>query len=128
MCRLCKDYKDCKNLCQKVEALLINSKKNNGIYADSTEDSVRKVFDANILDKILYTTSLNEVTYTRSKSIIIAILSPEQKEILSLYSKGYSQDDIAGKLGITQSGVSQKIKAIKNNIREQFVKVIDIII
>ncbi len=65
--------------------MLINNKKRNGIYANSTEISTKCSVDINALDKILYTTSLNESAYTRAKNIIIAILNPEQKRILHLY-------------------------------------------
>ncbi len=128
MCRLCSDYKNCTKLCDKIEQQLINGKKKNGVYADTTEDATRGGLDNNVLDKILYTKSISEETSSRVASVIIAILNPEQKEILSLYANGYNQVDIANKLGITQSSVSQRIKSIRSSISEQFHEIIDVII
>ncbi len=128
MCRVCKDYKTCKKLCSRLERQLLNSKKKNGVYADSTEIGLQSGFDVNLLDKILYTKSLDDVSTSRVESIVIAILSPEQKQILELYAHGYNQVDIANKLGITQSSVSQRIKSIRSSIKEQFHQIIDVII
>ncbi len=128
MCRLCPNYETCKSLCPMIEKELINGKKKNGVYADTTEEASGRGIDIEMLDKILYTRSLGEETASRVKSVIIAILSPEQKEILSLYAKGFNQVYIANKLGITQSSVSQRIKSIRSSISEQFHDIIDIII
>lgn len=128
MCRVCKDYKTCRQLCSKLEKELINSKRKNGVYADTTEEASQRGIDINFLDRILYTKSLDETSVARVESVIIAILSPEQKQILSLYAGGHSQVDIAKELGITQSSVSQRIKSIRSSLKEQFHKIIDIII
>ncbi len=128
MCRVCKDYNTCQKLCSKIEGKLTNGKKRNGLYADSTEEASQRGFDINLLDKILYTKSLDNLSHSKVESIIIAILSPEQKEILNLYAHGYNQVEIANKLGITQSSVSQRIKSIRSSIKEQFHEIIDVII
>ncbi len=128
MCRLCSKYTTCTKLCDKIERQLTNGKKNNGIYADTTEDTTKRSYDSNMLDRILYTKSLDKTTSSKVESVIIAILSPDQKKILNLYSKGYNQVEIANKLGITQSSVSQRIKSIRSSIKDQFHEIIDVII
>ncbi len=128
MCRFCKKYKTCNTLCSNLLDLLSNSKKNNGIYSDYTVNTKNINFDSNILDKILYTKSISNDTYIKAEHIIIAILTPEQKKILTLMSQGKSQQEIGETLKITQSAVSQKLKSIKNEIKDQFIEIIDLII
>jgi len=43
-------------------------------------------------------------------------------KIISLYSKGYSQDEIAAKLGVNQSTVSRDLQFIKKQARSQIDK------
>ena len=128
MCRFCKKYKTCDTLCNNLLELLSNSKKKNGIYSDYTVNTKSLNFDSNILDKILYTKSISNDTYRKAEHIIIAILTPEQKKILTLMSQEKSQQEIGETLKITQSAVSQKLKSIKNEIKDQFIEIIDLII
>jgi len=127
MCRFCKKYKTCDTLCDNLLQLLSNSKKKNDIYSDYTVSSKNISFDSNILDKILYTRSISNDTYIKAEHIIIAILTPEQKHILTLISEEKNQEEIGKTLKITQSAVSQKLKAIKKEIKDQFTEIIDLI-
>lgn len=128
MCRFCKKYTTCDTLCSELLYLLSNSKKKNKIYSDYTVKVKSIAFDTNILDKILYTNSISNHTYRKAEHIIIAILNPEQKFILTLISQEKNQEEIGEMLNISQSAVSQKLKVIKNEIKTQFIEIIDLII
>ncbi len=124
-CNTCDKVGHCEYLCKDMNKLLENKKSNNGIYADSTEDGSKKFMHKDSIERLIYTQGLSQDEKDSAKRIIISILKPEQKMILELYAQGYNQVAIAKKLGITQSSVSQRIKSIRNEIREAFVKVID---
>lgn len=128
ICRFCEKYNTCTTLCDEMTDMLSNSKKNNGTYSDSTVEFMNVHFEDNILEQILYTSSISSDVHKRVERVIIAILSPEQKQILQLISESKNQEEIGTILGITQSGVSQKIKTIKNEIRNQFVEILENII
>ncbi len=125
ICRFCDKYDTCSSICDEINEMLSNSKKNNDTYSDATVDIMNINFEDSILEQVLYTSSMSDNLYRRCKKIIIAILSPEQKRILTLISEGYNQEEIGSILGITQSGVSQKIKTIKNEIKCQFTEVLE---
>lgn len=128
MCRFCKNYNTCTALCSKVLNSLYNSKKTNNTYSDSTVEIMSKQFEPSVLDNILYTTSLSEETYSRVQKVVIAVLTPEQKALLYLVAQGKNQQEIGDILQISQSGVSQKLKTIKRELKKQFTQIIDTIL
>lgn len=129
ICMNCPNRTSCKTLCQEIETLLENKKLKNGIYAETTELSTNVRVDPDILDRILYVSpAFSEEEGARVRHLVVAILTPEQKRLLGFVSEGLSQEEIANLLNITQSGVSQRLRAIKNEVRKQFHKVIDYII
>ena len=78
------------------------------------------------LDLILYSNSLTNNEYSRLSNLIIAILTPRQKEILKQFSKGKNQMELANIFNVSQASISQSIKAIKKEIYSQMKLVIEI--
>ena len=78
------------------------------------------------LDNIIYANSLTNNEYSRLSNLVIAILTPKQKELLKLFSEGKTQSELAEIFNVTQSSISQNIKAIKKEIFSQFKMVIEI--
>ncbi|WP_420914522.1 helix-turn-helix transcriptional regulator [Brachyspira hyodysenteriae] len=63
-----------------------------------------------------------------SKRIIIALLKKDQREMLELLSKGYTQKEIAEKLDMSQSNVSQKLNNIKKELQDSMIKIMPYIL
>ncbi len=128
-CYTCPKHDTCKKLCSDMDSRLLNKKRgknSNDTYADNTETHKAR-FTAENLNKIIYMYGMSESASRAANRIIIALLTPEQKEVLELYANGYSQVEIAEKLCITQSCVSQRIKSIRKSLKENFVHIVDCI-
>ena len=126
-CTVCKKRNKCKELCSTMIEVLKNSKSNNDIYTDNTF-SIKEKPISHKLDNILFTTGLSEIQRRDAERVIVALLNPAQKKVISLYCDGKTQKQIAKKLHISQSSVSQKIKGTKELIRESFIEIIPHII
>jgi DNA-binding NarL/FixJ family response regulator len=123
-CNVCKKRESCKSLCEGMERAVKNLKSENGLYAESTVNMKSRQFE----DRIFYSSGMSDIEKRDSRRIIVALLSPEQKELLALYAKGFKQQEIADKLGLGQSGVSQRIKTIKRTLKEGFTEIIEAIV
>lgn len=123
-CNLCKKRDKCKQLCSDMIEKLKNKKNNNDMYSDKTVN----VYNSFDLSNIVYTYGLSKIEERDTKRIMIAILKKEQKEILHLLSKGYTQKDIAKKLKVSQSNISQKLEAIKRELKDSLVKIMPYIL
>ena len=123
MCNLCSKYDTCKKLCNDKE--INKSLGTRKINSDRT-DSRESILTNDDLDNILYTNALTDSEYSRVSNLIIAILTPKQKRIMKLFAEGKSQEELAKKLNVTQSAVSQYLSVIKKEISKQFNMVINI--
>ncbi|WP_347292554.1 LuxR C-terminal-related transcriptional regulator [uncultured Brachyspira sp.] len=123
-CNLCKKRDKCKQLCSDMIEKLKNKKNNNDMYSDTTVN----VYNSFDLSNIVYTYGLSKIEERDTKRVMIAILKKEQKEILYLLSQGYTQKDIAKKLKVSQSNISQKLEAIKRELKDSLVKIIPYIL
>ncbi|MEI0602810.1 sigma factor-like helix-turn-helix DNA-binding protein [Brachyspira alvinipulli] len=126
MCNLCPKYETCNKLCDKVLNEInksIGKKRKHNI--DNT-DSREVLLTNDDLDNIIYANSLTNNEYSRLSNLVIAILTPKQKELLKLFSEGKTQSELAEIFNVTQSSISQNIKAIKKEIFSQFKMVIEI--
>lgn len=123
-CNLCKKRDKCKQLCSDMIDKLKNKKNNNDMYSDTTVN----VYNSFDLSNIVYTYGLSKIEERDTKRVMIAILKKEQKEILYLLSQGYTQKDIAKKLKVSQSNISQKLEAIKRELKDSLVKIIPYIL
>lgn len=123
-CNLCKKRDKCKQLCSDMIEKLKNKKNNNDMYSDTTVN----VYNSFDLSNIVYTYGLSKIEERDTKRVMIAILKKEQKEILHLLSKGYTQKDIAKKLKVSQSNISQKLEAIKRELKDSLVKIMPYIL
>ena len=125
MCNLCSKYDTCKKLCSDVLKEINKSLGTRKINLDRT-DSRESILTNDDLDNILYTNALTDSEYSRVSNLIIAILTPKQKRIMKLFAEGKSQEELAKKLNVTQSAVSQYLSVIKKEISKQFNMVINI--
>ena len=123
-CNLCKKRDKCKQLCSDMIEKLKNKKNNNDMYSYTTVN----VYNSFDLSNIVYTYGLSKIEERDTKRVMIAILKKEQKEILYLLSQGYTQKDIAKKLKVSQSNISQKLEAIKRELKDSLVKIIPYIL
>ena len=126
MCNLCPKYETCNKLCDKVLNEInksIGKKRKHNI--DNT-DSREVLLTNDDLDNIIYANSLTNNEYSRLSNLVIAILTPKQKELLKLLKEGKTQSELAEIFNVTQSSISQNIKAIKKEIFSQFKMVIEI--
>lgn len=124
-CNVCQNRDKCKTLCDDMLDVLKNYKSKNKIYADGTFNTYNcKIDNASSV----YTYGLSNDEKRDVKRIIVAILTKEQKKILSLYSEGYTQKDIAKILKVSQSNVSQKLQSIKSEINKSLIAVIPYVI
>lgn len=123
-CNLCKKRDKCKQLCSDMIEKLKNKKNNNDMYSDTTVN----VYNSFDLSNIVYTYGLSKIEERDTKRVMIAILKKEQKEILYLLSLGYTQKDIAKKLKVSQSNISQKLEAIKRELKDSLVKIMPYIL
>ena len=122
-CTTCKKRKACKELCPSMLELLYNTKANNGIYSEARINAI-EIPISNYLESILFTKGFSDIEYRDASRIIIAILSPIQKQILMLHSEGITQSEIAKSLGVSQANISRKFKTIRNVISQSFVEVL----
>lgn len=123
-CNLCKKRDKYKQLCSDMIEKLKNKKNNNDMYSDTTVN----VYNSFDLSNIVYTYGLSKIEERDTKRVMIAILKKEQKEILYLLSQGYTQKDIAKKLKVSQSNISQKLEAIKRELKDSLVKIMPYIL
>ena len=93
------------------------------IYSDATFN----VFETDI-SKVIYTFGLSKVEDRDSKRIIIALLKKDQREMLELLAKGYTQKEIAEKLKMSQSNVSQKLNSIKKELQDSMIQIMPYIL
>lgn len=123
-CNNCIKRDTCKALCEDMLDILKNSKYKNNLYSDNSFYTKTKLCDIKIIEDGIYTHGLSEVEMRDSKRIIIALLTEEQRDILRLYIKGYSQKEIADIFKVSQSNISKRIKAIKNELNRSLVFII----
>ncbi|MBW5380150.1 sigma factor-like helix-turn-helix DNA-binding protein, partial [Brachyspira hampsonii] len=76
----------------------------------------------------IYTHGLSDIEHRDVKRIIIAILTKDQIKLLELYSQGYTQKEIGEKLNVTQSSISQKLEAIKRELRSSVVQILPYVV
>ncbi|WP_295162326.1 sigma factor-like helix-turn-helix DNA-binding protein [uncultured Brachyspira sp.] len=125
MCNLCPKYDTCKKLCNDILKeinISLGTRKNDSDKTDSRETLLTN----EDLESILYSNALSENEYSRVSNLIIAILTPKQKMIMKLFSEGKTQEELAEILNVTQSAVSQYLRAIKKEISKQFYMVINL--
>lgn len=128
-CNLCNKRDKCKQLCSSMLEKLKNAKKNNKMYCETTTHKYNKhIGNTKELSAIIYSYGLSNVENRDAKRVIIALLTKEQKKIIDLYSKGYTQKEIAKKLKVSQSNISQRIEAIKEELRKSFIEIIPCIV
>lgn len=125
MCDLCPKYETCNKLCDRVLKEInksIGKRKHNIDSIDSRE----VLLTNDDLEHVIYHSSLTDNEYSRLSSLIIAILSPKQKELLKLFSEGKTQSELAEIFNVSQSSISQNIKVIKKEICNQFKMIIEV--
>ena len=122
-CNLCHKRDKCRELCDDMKKAIRNKKNNNDIYSDATFN----VFETDI-SKVIYTFGLSKVEDRDSKRIIIALLKKDQMEMLELLAKGYTQKEIAEKLKMSQSNVSQKLNSIKKELQDSMIQIMPYIL
>ena len=122
-CNLCGKRENCRALCDDMKKIIRNKKSNNDIYSDATFN----VFEID-LSNIIYTFGLSKLEDRDSKRIIIALLKKDQREMLSLLSKGYTQKQIAEELKMSQSNVSQRLNNIKKELQESMIQIMPYIL
>ena len=122
-CNLCSKRDKCIQLCDDMKKIIRNKKNNNDIYSDATFNA----FEID-LSNVIYTFGLSKLEERDSKRIIIALLKKDQREMLSLLSKGYTQKEIAEELKMSQSNVSQKLNNIKKELQESMIQIMPYIL
>ncbi|WPC23598.1 ArsR family transcriptional regulator [Brachyspira hyodysenteriae] len=122
-CNLCSNRDKCIQLCDDIKKIIRNKKNNNDIYSDATFNA----FEID-LSNIIYTFGLSKLEDRDSKRIIIALLKKDQREILYLLSKGYTQKQIAEELKMSQSNVSQRLNNIKKELQESMIQIMPYIL
>ncbi|ASJ22475.1 histidine kinase [Brachyspira hampsonii] len=125
-CNICDKRSSCRQLCQAMEKTLNNSIGTNKSYSENTVKDYNLSVDN--MDNIIYTHGLSDIENRDVKRIIIAILTKDQIELLQLYSQGYTQKEIGEKLNVTQSSISQKLEAIKRELKSSLVEVIPYVV
>lgn len=123
-CINCVKHKDCETLCISMATLL----EENGYYSEATHKIMSKNFDSDVLDYMLYNFGLTKNEEVKVRRIIIALLTPEQKAIISLIAKGKNQIEIGKILNISQSAVSQKLKTAKKEMKNAFIELINYVL
>ena len=122
MCNLCPKYNTCVKLCDEMLKKIRYGKREFKKNRDYCRELVLTNKD---LENILYTNSLSYVEYERLSNLVVAILSPKQKQLLKLFSEGKSQRELAKIFNVSQSSISQSLHAIKKEISNQFKMVIN---
>ena len=122
MCNLCPKYNTCVKLCDEMLKKIRYGKRE---FKKNRDYSREVVLTDKDLDNILYTNSLSYVEYERLSNLVVAILSPKQKQLLKLFSEGKSQRELAKIFNVSQSSISQSLQAIKKEISNQFKMVIN---
>lgn len=120
-CNTCVKRGSCQTLCEDMLEILKNSKYKNNLYSENSFRTNTMLFDIKTLEKGIYTYGMCEAEIRDTKRIIIALLNEEQKNILDLYIKGYSQKEIANIFKVSQSNISKRIRVIKNEIKKSLV-------
>ena len=123
MCNLCPKYNTCVKLCDEMLKKIRYGKRE---FKKNRDYSREVVLTDKDLDNILYTNSLSYVEYERLSNLVVAILSPKQKQLLKLFSEGKSQVELAKIFNVSQSSISQSLQAIKKEISNQFKMVINV--
>ena len=123
MCNLCPRYNTCVKLCDEMLKKIRYGKRE---FKKNRDYSREVVLTDKDLDNILYTNSLSYVEYERLSNLVVAILSPKQKQLLKLFSEGKSQVELAKIFNVSQSSISQSLQAIKKEISNQFKMVINV--
>lgn len=126
-CNTCLERDNCKALCSDMLNKLKNNKNRNNIYSDNSFFSYNNV-QADELSSVLYGYGLSEIENRDMRRVVIALLNKEQRDILSLYSQGYSQKEIADIQNVSQADISKRIKTIKNKIKKSLIIIIPYII
>ena len=49
---------------------------------------------------------------------ILAALPPQQRRAVSLYARGYTQQEVANELGVNQSTVSRWMRQLRTSFRD----------
>ena len=127
-CNTCLERDSCKALCGDMLNKLKNNKSRNNIYSDNSFFTYNHNVQANELSSVLYGYGLSEIENRDMRRVVIALLNKEQREILSLYSQGYSQKEIADIQNVSQADISKRIKTIKNKINKSLIIIIPYII
>ncbi|WP_297285929.1 ArsR family transcriptional regulator [uncultured Brachyspira sp.] len=122
MCNLCPKYNTCVKLCDEMLKKIRYGKRE---FKKNRDYSREVVLTDKDLENILYTNSLSYVEYERLSNLVVAILSPKQKQLLKLFSEGKSQVELAKIFNVSQSSISQSLQAIKKEISNQFKMVIN---
>ncbi|TXJ47038.1 LuxR C-terminal-related transcriptional regulator [Brachyspira pilosicoli] len=122
MCNLCPKYNTCVKLCDEMLKKIRYGKRE---FKKNRDYSREVVLTDKDLENILYTNSLSYVEYERLSNLVVAILSPKQKQLLKLFSEGKSQRELAKIFNVSQSSISQSLQAIKKEISNQFKMVIN---
>ena len=123
MCNLCPKYNTCVKLCDEMLKKIRYGKRE---FKKNRDYSREVVLTDKDLENILYTNSLSYVEYERLSNLVVAILSPKQKQLLKLFSEGKSQVELAKIFNVSQSSISQSLQAIKKEISNQFKMVINV--
>lgn len=120
-CNHCKKRIKCKKLCSTMNDILENSISKNGLYADTTHITKNITLDENGIDNIIYTYGLSDIERRDTRRIIIALLKPDEAEVLKLLSSGLAQEKIAETVGCSQPAISIRIKNIQKKIKDSIV-------
>ncbi|ELV05273.1 sigma factor-like helix-turn-helix DNA-binding protein [Brachyspira hampsonii] len=126
-CNICDKRSSCRQLCQAMEKTLNNSIGTNKSYSETTVKDYN-LYVSDIDNISIYTHGLSDIEHRDVKRIIIAILTKDQIKLLELYSQGYTQKEIGEKLNVTQSSISQKLEAIKRELRSSVVQILPYVV
>ncbi|ASJ21587.1 histidine kinase [Brachyspira hampsonii] len=126
-CNICDKRNSCKQLCNAMEKTLNNTISKNKSYSETTVKDYN-LYVSDIDNISIYTHGLSDIEHRDVKRIIIAILTKDQIKLLELYSQGYTQKEIGEKLNVTQSSISQKLEAIKRELRSSVVQILPYVV
>ncbi len=126
-CNICPKRDTCQALCQNMSLLLTHSrsKDKDKVYSNNYLQ-LKEV--PNSVENSFYFLGLSEIQKRDICRIIIAILTPNQIKILELYGDGFTQSEIAKKLGVKQASISSRLKTIRKEINKNVVEAIPLIL